>query len=285
VLAQDLGDAFEVVVVDSGSDATADIVRREFPAVRLLHSNTRVSAELARNWGAREARASILAFLDSDCIAEPDWLRRLCVTLDQCMNDGIGGAVRPVDRSNAVAWAGYFCEFREFLPGGAAAEATYLTPNNAAYRRETFLRAGGFADGYFPLEDQVFYRRLRRVGARTRLDPSIVVKHHHRSHISGFLTHQVRIGEANARVVRAIGAQGAWIASHPSAAMALLPALALYRFARTVAACWKAERYLLLRRPDVAGLCWLGMWGWAFGFVRASAGETVVPRLTTEDAD
>ena len=252
VLAQDIGEPFEVFVADSGTDETAEIVRREFPAVRLLKSDTRLSAELARNWGAREAPRL------RPRVHRLRLRRRRRIGSDVCAprsrtapTTASGGAIRPVDGSNSTNWAGYFCEFREFLPGGAAGDATYLTPNNAAYRAETFHRAGGFPDGYFPLEDQVFYERLRAVGARIRFDPSIVVRHNHRSEVTAFLTHQASIGAANARVVRELDLQGAGIASHPWLRSALLPALATYRFARTMAACWKQERFLMLRRPTV----------------------------------
>jgi glycosyltransferase involved in cell wall biosynthesis len=281
VLAQDLGDPFEVFVADSGGDETAAIVRREFPSVNLLASPTRRSAERARNWAAGEASGAVFAFIDSDCVAEPDWLRRHCTILEEGTYQGVGGAIRPVEPSNATAWAGYFCEFREFLPGGTATEATYLTPNNASYRADTFRRSGGFPDGYFPLEDQVFYRRLRGVGARIRFDPAITVRHNHRTEVKAFFAHQRRIGDANARVARAIDVQGAWLASHPLAAAALLPALVLYRFARTIGACWRQERCLMLRRPDVLGLCALGMLGWGIGFVSASRSAAPVPRLAT----
>jgi mycofactocin glycosyltransferase len=280
VLAQDIGEPFEVFVADSGTDNTAEIVRSEFPSVRLLKSDRRLSAERARNWGAREARGAVFAFIDSDCVSRPDWLRRLCVTLEEGPYHGVGGAIQPVDGSNATNWAGYFCEFREFLPGGVAVDATYLTPNNAAYRSDTFRRSGGFPDGYFPMEDQVFYERLRAVGARIRFDPSIVMKHNHRSEVGAFLTHQSRIGAANARVVRDFDLQGGWIAARPWFALALLPALTTYRFARTVAACWKQERYLMLRRPAVTGLCWLGMLAWGIGFARPAAIEAGLRRRT-----
>jgi glycosyltransferase involved in cell wall biosynthesis len=282
VLSQNFEDRFEVFVADSGSDDTADIVRREFPTVRLLKSPTRLSAELARNWGAREASGSILGFIDSDCVADRDWLARLCATLQSGICQGIGGAIRPIEPANATAWAGYFCEFREFLPRGEPRDATYLTPNNAAYWSDVFRGAGGFPDGYFPLEDQMFYQRLCTAGAHIRLDPTIVVAHTHRTRVAEFLVHQGRIGDANARVVRALDGQGAWIASHPAAAAALMPALALYRFARTIAACWRQERCLLLRRPAVAGLCFLGMCAWSLAFARASTSEPRLRRLATE---
>jgi len=266
VLAQDLGEPFEVLIADSGTDGTAEIVRREFPAVRLITSASRLDPAAARNRCAREAHGEIFAFIDSDCIADGHWLRRLCSAIDEGTYDGVGGAILPVDGSNATAWAGYFCEFREFLPRGHAADATYLTINNVAYRAETFRKAGGFPEGYFPQEDQVFYERLRALGVRTRFDPSIVVKHNHRSEVPAFLAHQTKIGMANARVVCALGLRGTRIAARPWLALLLLPALATYRFGRTMAACWRQERCLMLRRPEVAGLCWLGNLAWGLGF-------------------
>jgi len=281
VLAQDIADPFEVFVVDSGTDGTAEVVRRDFPTVRLLKSETRLDPAAARNWAAREALGSILAFVDSDCVPQPDWLRRMCVALDDGIH-GVGGAIVPVNGSNATAWAGYFCEFREFLPRGVVRDATYLTINNAAYPRDTFWRAGGFPEGYFPQEDQVFYSRLSPTCARIRFDPSIVVSHNHRTEVTAFLAHQTRIGLANALVVRTLGLRGAWIASHPWLARLLLPGLATYRFARTAAACWRQEHCVLLKQPAIAGLCWLGMLAWGIGFARGSARETSTTPVLAE---
>lgn len=259
---------FEIIVADSGTDAAADIVSTRYPEVRLLRSSRRLDPALARNWGAREAQGTILVFIDSDCVPDPDWLRRLCARLEDDGYDAVGGAIRNTEDATPVAWAGYYCEFREFLPRGTAGEATNLTLGNVAYRREAFERAGGFPAGFFPQEDQVFHRRLLATGARICFDPSIVVTHAHRSTLGAFLAHQVRIGEANAKVVRMLGLDGARIASRAWLAALLVPALASYRFARTVTACWTHERYLLIRRPAVAGLCWLGMCAWSIGFAR-----------------
>lgn len=271
--AQDIDTPFEVFVFDSGTDDTAAVVRREFPQVRLLSADTRTDPARARNRAAALARGEILAFIDSDCVATPDWLRRMCAGIEQACCDGLGGAIAPVEGSTDAAWAGYFTEFREFLPRGVAREATYLTINNAAYRRDTFLRAGGFPEDYFPQEDQVFWERLRSVGARVRLDPSIVVRHHHRSGTRDFLRHQITIGTANARVVLALGLQGRAFASRPWLAIVALPALATYRFARTVTACWSEERAVLFRRPAILALVCLGMYAWGIGFVSGSVAE------------
>lgn len=274
VVGQVAAGPFEVIVADSGTDNTAELIARHYPAVRVLKSPRRLDPALARNWGAREAHGPVLVFIDSDCVPEPNWLMRLCAALEDGTYDAVGGAIRNVEGETSASWAGYFCEFREFLPRGTAADATNLTLGNAAYRCDAFRRAGGFPDGYFPQEDQVFHQRLLGAGGRIRFDPSIVVRHSHRSDVAAFVGHQVRIGAANARVVRALGLPGALLASHSWAAAALLPLLTTYRFVRTVAACWKQERCLMLRRPAVAGLCWLGMLAWGVGFARPDATKT-----------
>src|SRR5205807_7104198 len=63
---------FNVIVVDSSSDQTAQIVEHEFPSVRLIKLNERAFAGVARNVGIRATRAPFCLMIDSDCVAESD---------------------------------------------------------------------------------------------------------------------------------------------------------------------------------------------------------------------
>src|SRR5207237_10463312 len=83
LLRQDAPFAYEIIVVDSSEDETPAIVRREFPQVQLIHLAERAGPETARNRGAEQARGEILAFIDSDCMAQPDWLRRLVARVEE----------------------------------------------------------------------------------------------------------------------------------------------------------------------------------------------------------
>jgi glycosyltransferase involved in cell wall biosynthesis len=78
LLAQDL-DSFEILVIDNAStDTTAAVVaaRQPDPRLRYIYEPT-LGLSTARNRGAQEAQAPILAYLDDDAIASPSWLQHL----------------------------------------------------------------------------------------------------------------------------------------------------------------------------------------------------------------
>lgn len=269
LLGQDATQPYEIIVVDSSPDATVNFIRRYFPQVRLIHLAQQTDPALARNLGARQAHGEILAFIDADCVARPDWLRRLCLSLQQGY-DGVGGAIANGNGESLVSWAGYFCEFREFLPGGSARMVNNLTLGNVAYRSASFWAVGGLPTGYFPQEDQVFHQLFIKRRMRLYFDPEIVVTHHHRTECSQFLQHQQRIGQANARVLKQIDLPGANLARRPWLALPAMPALILLRFVRTLLACRRVEDGLILRRPGLAWLCWRGMYRWGQGFLQGA---------------
>jgi glycosyltransferase involved in cell wall biosynthesis len=272
LLNQDFSQPYEIIVVDSSPDETPDLVRRRFPQVRLIHLAQQTDPAHARNIGAQHARGSVLAFIDSDCTAASDWLARLYAALMEGY-EAVGGATANGNGETLVSWAGYMCEFREYLPGRTPRDVQNLSLNNAAYRRDLFEQAGGFPVGYFPQEDQVFHYPLARAGTRIRLDPQIVVAHIHRTDRGAFLHHQRSIGRANAQVLRQLDLPGAGVARRRWLVPVALPALVLLRFIRTLKANWNIERKLVLRQPELAWLIWLGMCWWGLGFLEGAAGE------------
>jgi len=70
--------SYEVIVVNDGSqDATEDIARR-FPVPCISTPHQGISA--GRNDGMQADQGEIVAYLDSDEKADPDWRRYLAVT-------------------------------------------------------------------------------------------------------------------------------------------------------------------------------------------------------------
>ena len=186
----------------------------------------------------------------------------------------MGGAIANGNGETLVSWAGYMCEFREFLPVGSARDANNLTLGNVAYRRESFWAVGGFPAGYFPQEDQIFHQRLCRQGRRLRFDPQLVVAHTHRTDYRAFLKHQRQIGKVNAQVLRQLNLAGAALVRYTWLALLAMPLLIPYRYGRTLWACWSLGQELFLHQPVILWLCWLGMCWWGWGFVEGADKST-----------
>lgn len=76
LLTQDFVGKFEVIVVDNAStDDTAQVVasRLSHPCLRYVYEPV-TGLSVARNTGAKTAQAPILAYLDDDAVASPQWL-------------------------------------------------------------------------------------------------------------------------------------------------------------------------------------------------------------------
>ncbi|MEO0739687.1 MAG: glycosyltransferase family 2 protein [Cyanobacteria bacterium J06649_12] len=155
LLAQTL-DNIEVIVVDNASnDTTAEVVQQRLsdPRLRYVYEAT-LGLSTARNTGANAANGDILAYLDDDAVASPQWLVSLLEVYQN--NDRVaiaGGKVTllwPPGISQPPAW------LSDDLASGLGAydlgdQVRYiknpsLTPRGLNYSlRKTFLDSvGGF---------------------------------------------------------------------------------------------------------------------------------------------
>ncbi|MEQ9548506.1 MAG: glycosyltransferase family 2 protein [Coleofasciculus sp. G3-WIS-01] len=78
LLAQDCDNFLVVVVDNASSDRTREIVeaRISHPQLKYVYEPV-IGLSVARNTGAKETTAPILAYLDDDAVASPQWLRIL----------------------------------------------------------------------------------------------------------------------------------------------------------------------------------------------------------------
>lgn len=66
-------DLYEVIVVDNGSTENLEVLVNKFTQASFT-CETQVGSYAARNKGISIARGEVLAFTDSDCIPDPNWL-------------------------------------------------------------------------------------------------------------------------------------------------------------------------------------------------------------------
>jgi len=265
VTTQDWPGPYEVIVVDSSNDATPQLIRDHFPNVKLIALGHKTDPGTARNIGVAQAQGEILAFIDSDCIASSDWLRRL-MAHHLTGHDVIGGGVENGNPSSLVGWAGYISEFREFLPVGDVRFTQHIPTCNISYKRFVFKEYGGFKGEYYPQEDLLYNWCLQQHGVAILFDPEIRVAHVHRSHMNKYLRHQLQIGHVTARVLKKTDLPGSWILRWPWLATLGLLVLPLVKFWRTLIVFFRWDWKVLLRRCCALPLFFLGLLAWAVGF-------------------
>lgn len=167
---------FEVIVVDNGSGKLPEAEVARSPFARLV-LEPEPGPGPARNRGIALSRGGIIAFLDSDCIADPGWLASHLDAFAANPETGIlGGRV-------AIFAAGPRPNVAEAfdLVYGIRQEVTiarhrFAATANLAVRREVFEAVGLFA-GLAVSEDMEWGQRADAAGWPTRLAPAALVRH------------------------------------------------------------------------------------------------------------
>jgi glycosyltransferase involved in cell wall biosynthesis len=176
--AQSLGrSAFEVLVVDNGSTALPEEIIACHPGTRLL-CEPEPGPGPARNMGVRNAVGPVLAFIDADCRAHPDWLRNALQALRSApVGTILGGDVRiwrnDSDGFTAVeAYEGVFAyRFKLYIE-----RQGFAGTGNLMVRRADFEKIGPFAGIQFA-EDMEWGQRACSAGFRFRYAPEMIVFH------------------------------------------------------------------------------------------------------------
>lgn len=246
-------------------DDTREIVTRCFPHVHLRCVKNRIFPGPARNLGAKQAQGTIIAFIDADCEAEPDWVERIVA----CHNEGhlvVGGAVKVANPGSTVAWAGHLGEFREFLPAGKPRHMVHVPTCNISYRKQLFEACGGFPDSYYPQEDLLFNYMLNQQGIQVWFDPDICIRNNYIEDLWDFLSHQHRIGRVTRATLRRIDLPGAAIARRGGLAWFSSPILGLLKFLRTLYIFARKHPQRAFQQPVILVWLALGSIWWARGF-------------------
>jgi glycosyltransferase involved in cell wall biosynthesis len=178
-----------ILVVDHNPSLLAR-ARIAFPELVVVPNSARRGLSGGRNTGVSHAIGDVVAFLDDDARAQPDWLERLGAGYLNPSVVGVGGAVTPVWPGQRPPWLPpefdwvVGCTFvgMPTMP----APVRNLIGANMSFRREALDAVGGFTDGLGrvgtrPLgcEETELGIRLRqwRTDVQLRYEPAAVVHH------------------------------------------------------------------------------------------------------------
>jgi GT2 family glycosyltransferase len=193
---------FEVVVVHSGEDDTCEEAARELPAVRTIQLPERALAARARAVGVGVARGDVLAFVDSDAYAAPDWIDQV-VRSASTGYDLVCGAIGNANPDNPISRAEQLFMFSEFLTETPEREMWFALSGNLVMRRAAYERFGPFVE-IRAAEDLIFSRRLKMAGGRILFSPTMQVFHDNRRALRPYLRNQLLLGRYTAMARRVV---------------------------------------------------------------------------------
>jgi mycofactocin system glycosyltransferase len=197
---------YEIIVVDDGSrDGTTDVVSGYDVKLITLSENRGQSA--ARNRGAEAATGEIVAFIDSDCIAEPEWLADLVPYFQDSRTVLVGGYVASFYRDSMLdryEEVNSPLNMGEDMVVGIGVDSDFYVPTcNMLVRREQYLSIGGLNEDQRVGEDVDLCWRLKAQGRRLLYVPKGRVKHKHRNRFMEGFKRRFQYGVSEPMLYRA----------------------------------------------------------------------------------
>ena len=194
---QQLKQPFEVIVVDNGSqDGSAEMARREFGSgapfqLTIIQNTENRGFCAANNQGFAVSGSELIALLNNDAEADPEWLSSLASAFDGRPDVGMAASKilvhedpRRIDKAGHLIYPdgqnrgrgtgepddGRYDQVEEMLwPDGCA----------AMYRRAMLDQIGGFDEDFFAYADDAeLGLRARIAGWKCLYIPDAVVRHH-----------------------------------------------------------------------------------------------------------
>ena len=181
----------EIIIVDNNSnDKTKDIVK-QYPVILLEEKNIQ-SSYAARNRGIRKSNGEIIAFIDSDCIATPQWIKEGVKTLVSENADLVGGKVEFVYSKHKTA-AELYDSITHMQNEFGIKEFKASTTANLFVKSFLFNEIGMFPDRVKSGGDGIWTSRATKNGFLLVYSPDAIVYHPARP-IKSLLMKNYRIG-------------------------------------------------------------------------------------------
>ncbi|MGX5715116.1 glycosyltransferase family 2 protein [Arthrobacter sp. MAHUQ-56] len=181
----------DVLVVIDHNEELFDLLTETVDDVTIVRNTGPRGLSGARNTGVGLADSDIVAFLDDDAEAAPDWLERILAMYDDPDVLAVGGRVEPVWEAGRPS---FFGEELDWIVGCShrglprvASEVRNVIGANMSFRLDVVRQVGGFnlalgRRGSVPLgceETEICIRsKMGSPGSRIVYEPAALVRHH-----------------------------------------------------------------------------------------------------------
>lgn len=194
---------FEVIVLPNSITDEDKKLYNQYPWLRIIPTGKITRPAEKRDIGAKNAKGTILAFIDDDAYPATDWLEKAVHFFEKKKTEVIcGPGIIP---QNAGIWERVFDEILKSSVGSGGYQYRFVQQKsrfvddypsmNFLIKKHVFEKLGGFNSDYWPGEDSKLCEDLvYRYKGRIYYDPSILVYHHRRNNIIGYLKQHANYG-------------------------------------------------------------------------------------------
>lgn len=194
---------YEIFLVDNNSrDGSAAIAARYDGVHRL--SEPKRGAYAARNRAIRDAAGDIIAFTDSDCEAQPDWLEKILAAMCEPQVRIVLGRLRYASDEGLLSMLSAFeAEKASYVTGQPIRERHYGYTSNMAVRRDLLALLGPFSERRRGSDVILVHRALEAHGPQAiRYCSNVTVRHLEIARLRDFYRKQLIYGRSTENLSR-----------------------------------------------------------------------------------
>lgn len=228
---------FELIAVDDHStDSTKEKIKKmqkKYP-LKLVELEKHFGVSKARNKGIKEAQGEFIAFIDSDCIAEKNWLQELIKGFDE-KTVSVGGPNLVPKNGNKNQKV--FDELLELISGIGSSyvknskeiiEVKHNPSCNSIYTKKILIEMNGFNEKLSSNEDPELDFRIRKTGKKIKFNPNAVVFHHRKDSVKKIFNQAFWFGLGRMQAIKLHLGMITWFRVIPSISILLILFLLLH---------------------------------------------------------
>ncbi|WP_162344221.1 glycosyltransferase [Cyclobacterium salsum] len=173
---------FEIIVINNApNDERPPYLT--VPINCLVLNESKSGSYAARNRGIQMAKGEIIAFTDSDCIPDPNWIKNAVNLFSICDCDRIGGRIDLFYRSKILNSAELYEKIYAFKQDQSVKASSSAVTGNMFTYRKVFDKIGFFNEKMLSGGDHEWAKRAAIAGFEIIYGKDVVVKHPARNNI------------------------------------------------------------------------------------------------------
>jgi hypothetical protein len=181
----------ETIVAHASDDLTAEIVRRDFPTVKLLSLQKKSLIPELCTAAISQATGELIAITSANCVPRSTWVKHARILIASGVS-AAGGAIESPKDASLSDTAAYFSRYWRYMPPFKARESDDLPRDNVIYRSSDLsMYRGLFSNGLWTAE---INQAMINDGLHLLLSPDLTAIHKHSAGFFQFLSERFHHG-------------------------------------------------------------------------------------------